>query len=328
MHSGKLTDMNLLSKESLQGSEITLKDGASSDTDVSSYVNSVSIASTIDSLDYVDTRGLKINDKITQRLPMLAQSITFNRITNANKKTKSHKNSLSFKSLMPKLKSLNQLYLIKDENEDDDTTSQYNNDWSKQSCSVFLTPIEAFLQNQRQRENSSKQRCGEILKKRSEEYDKKDVERRLKEYDDKICLNVLLRKNRELNNNSNGSSNSNSSHHFRKLLVSQNLSSHSCDRCHQRKRNEEKAFLNDCMEYTQVSKELQKPKLPRILPKLKLLKDNDDYVEAPFKKRKSVYKPNTSSLSNDSKSVNSSLNESFKHNDAFKFSPRKTSIKH
>ena len=326
MHSAKTLDMTLLSKESLQDSEITLKDGALSDND-GSYINSVSVASTIDSLDYIDTRGLKINDKLTQKLPVLAQSVAFNRITNANKKNKAYKNSLSFKSLMPKLKSLNQLYLIKDENEDDETTSQYNNDWSKQSCSVFLTPIEAFLQNQRKREFSSKKRCGEILKKRSEEYDKKDVERRLKEYDDKICLNVLLRKNRELNNNSNASSNSTSSHHLRKLLVSQSQSNHSCERCHQRKRKEEKAFLNECMDCAQVSKELQKPKLPRMLPKLNLLKDNDDYIEAPFKKRKSVYKPNTSSLSNDSKSINSSLNESFKPYDANKLAPRKTSIK-
>ena len=318
--------MHLLSKESID-SDITLKDVALSDNDANSYINSVSITSTIDSQDYVETKTFRDTlasaDKINPTLPLIAQSIAFNRLTNSNKKNKPYKNSLSLKSLMPKLRSLNQLYLIKDENEDEEV-SQYNNDWSKQSCSVFLTPIEAFLKNQRNREQSSKKRCGEIVKQRSSEFDKKDAERRLKEYDDKICLNVLLRKTRELNNNSSTSSHSNNSSQYRKLMLSENLRNHKCERCHQRKRKEEQAFLNECMDCAQVTKDLQRVKLPRILPKLKILKDNEDYIEAPFKKRKNLLKMSLSSLSNDAKSTSSNLNESLKQSDANTLTPRKT----
>ena len=312
-------DLNILNKSPVN-SDSTLKDLEISD--VSSIVNSVSITSTIDSQDYIDTNTfqerLRKNTLATnQQLPLITQSFSLNRF---RRKNRSYKNGWSLKSLMPKVNSLNRLYLIEDEEE---SPTPYNNDWSKQSCAVFLTPIETFLQNQRKREQSSKQRCNEIVKERSKKFDKIDTERRLREYDEKFRINVLLRKSRESNNSTNSTPNSSSIGNYRQLLALENShKNHMCERCLDKKRKQEKAFLNECMECTQIKNaQLQKPKLPRILPKLKLYKNEDDYIHVPFRKRKNLTKTNTNN-NNDTKS-NNSLSETVKPNS--QSTPRKTS---
>ena len=72
----------------------------------------------------------------------------------------------------------------------------YKDDWSKQSCDEFFVPVESFLSTQLQREKSSKRRCKIVEKSRNIENNRKFVEDRLHEYDEKISLNTLLKHNK------------------------------------------------------------------------------------------------------------------------------------
>jgi hypothetical protein len=72
----------------------------------------------------------------------------------------------------------------------------YKDDWSKQSCDEFFVPVESFLSTQLQREKSSKRRCKIVEKSRHIQNNRKYVEDRLHEYDEKISLNTLLKHNK------------------------------------------------------------------------------------------------------------------------------------
>jgi len=73
---------------------------------------------------------------------------------------------------------------------------EYKDDWSKQSCDEFFVPVESFLSTQLQREKSSKRRCKIVEKVRNVENNRKYVEDRLHEYDEKISLNTLLKQSK------------------------------------------------------------------------------------------------------------------------------------
>lgn len=82
------------------------------------------------------------------------------------------------------------------ENGESMVEEDYKDDWSKQSCDEFFVPVESFLSTQLQREKSSKRRCKIVEKSRHIENNRKYVEDRLHEYDEKISLNTLLKHNK------------------------------------------------------------------------------------------------------------------------------------
>jgi hypothetical protein len=79
---------------------------------------------------------------------------------------------------------------------DGEEEEEYKDDWSKQSCDEFFVPVESFLSTQLQREKSSKRRCKIVEKVRNVENNRKYVEDRLHEYDEKISLNTLLKQSK------------------------------------------------------------------------------------------------------------------------------------
>ena len=126
-----------------------------------------------------------------------------------------------------------------------DTSCFSNDDWSKESLDQFFSPFESFLDYQRRREKSSKRRCTELVKVRTLENYQNELKNRLKYYDEKINLNLLLKMNKKLQRiGGKLPTLSNESHNFR-LLVAQGLAKqkNACDRCKEKnKKFEENSF--------------------------------------------------------------------------------------
>jgi len=151
------------------------------------------------------------------------------------------------------------------------------NDWSRKHCSVFLEPIENFLESQRKRENSSKRRCGIIQKSKSQEKNKLDQQRRIKELDDKINLGNILKKDKDsmrLSFKYSGNSNSSSLSNYRALLADErSRKAELCERCKSKNRKQEGAFLQRCLNCTSeddIHQQATKPKQPRFLPNIEI----------------------------------------------------------
>lgn len=70
-------------------------------------------------------------------------------------------------------------------------------EWSKQSLEHFFNPLESFLDIQLRRERSSKRRCREVVRKRELDQQRMFVENKLREFDEKINLNGLLKRSKE-----------------------------------------------------------------------------------------------------------------------------------
>lgn len=94
-------------------------------------------------------------------------------------------------------------------------------EWSKQSLDQFFNPLESFLDVQLRRERSSKRRCREVVRKRELDQQRMFVETKLREFDEKINLNVLLKRRTELKERkseqttTSGASNTNHLNKFR-----------------------------------------------------------------------------------------------------------------
>jgi len=126
--------------------------------------------------------------------------------------------------------------------------SYFKDDWSKESCNEFLNPLESFLDNQLKRERSSRRRCKELVKLRNMENNRTYVENTIKELDEKISLNVLLKKNRSLYTKSKQSNANGGSSNYRALIADEIIKRNSyCYRCVDRNRRVEDNQLNDSM---------------------------------------------------------------------------------
>jgi hypothetical protein len=123
-------------------------------------------------------------------------------------------------------------------------SSNFVDDWSKESLEQFFQPVESFLDKQLKREKSSKRRCKELARFRTIEQNRMEMEDRLKEFDNKICLNVLLRTNREFKSKSlnsvatGGSGGGETLLNYRQMIALGNHKA-SCPRC---------IFFNNCYE--------------------------------------------------------------------------------
>jgi hypothetical protein len=74
----------------------------------------------------------------------------------------------------------------------------FNDDWSKESLECFFSPLESFLENQLKREHSSKKRCEKLVQMRNIEHYRAYIQNRLKEYDEKINLDLLVKNRKKL----------------------------------------------------------------------------------------------------------------------------------
>lgn len=252
-------------------------------------------------------------------------------------KYKLAKNVLRQKSLLSLITAknsslFNEYYYI--DNRFDYMSSKGNNDWSKQSCSTFMTPTEVFLEKQRKREKSSRRRCCEKLKVKVKEYNKKESERLIKEYDDKINLTLLLKKSKDFSGNSSGNSSAvgggggSNVGNYRALIAQETVrKSQICERCMLKNRKQEEQFLKNCLECTMLKEKFEKPKLPRILPKLKLYDPSDDFITAaPFSRKRNLSN-SKENLSNSSGSLSNIKNDSSIKVDGM-FEPNKPVTRH
>jgi hypothetical protein len=124
----------------------------------------------------------------------------------------------------------------------------FKNDWSKESCNEFLNPLESFLDNQLKRERSSRRRCKELVKRRNIENNRSYVENTIKDLDEKISLNVLLKKNHNLYTKSNVSNINGGASNYRALIADEIIKRNSyCFRCEERNRRVEDNQMNDSM---------------------------------------------------------------------------------
>lgn len=79
-------------------------------------------------------------------------------------------------------------------------TSQLKNDWSSESNylgSDYFARVETFLDTQLKQENEIKEKCQEIVRERNIKNSILDMEDKLREYDEQISLNLLLKKNKD-----------------------------------------------------------------------------------------------------------------------------------
>ena len=126
-----------------------------------------------------------------------------------------------------------------------DTLSSFKDDWSKQSCDEFFVPVESFLDSQLKREKSSKRRCKQIEKQRSMENNKRYMEERISEYDEKISLNVLLKQSKSCSIQVSNPMNNTGQLNYRALMAEEIIRKNSrCNRCIDRTRKyEDNIFL-------------------------------------------------------------------------------------
>lgn len=79
-------------------------------------------------------------------------------------------------------------------------TSQLKNDWSNNSDYLgneYFSKVETLLDSQLKFENETREKCQEIVKERNIKNNIIDIEDRLREYDEQISLNLLLKKNKD-----------------------------------------------------------------------------------------------------------------------------------
>ena len=161
---------------------------------------------------------------------------------------------------------------LKDHNGGADNTneSSFKDDWSKQSCNEFFVPLESFLDFQLQREKSSKRRCKKIETLRNHENSRRYVEDKLKEYDDKICINVLLKQSKSMSLQASMATTNVGLTNYRALIAEEIIRKNShCNRCEYRnRRHEENLFLNAVNFDYKASKNRSQPRRIIKLPAL------------------------------------------------------------
>lgn len=132
-----------------------------------------------------------------------------------------------------------------------DSTSSlalFDHDWSRESLDKFFSPVETFLEGQLRREKSSRRRCGEIVRLRNIKNYNNMVKNKLRDFDEKINLNLLLKMNKKfVKKPPPGSSNplASESQNFR-MLIAQDLAKKStcCDRCNEKNKKYEEKSMN------------------------------------------------------------------------------------
>jgi hypothetical protein len=166
------------------------------------------------------------------------------------KRAKGNRNLAKLK-LNKDILSLPLVNLLSIKHEIDESENQieyYIDDWSEETCDLILiSPMKKFLNVQHRREQSSRRRCMQIEARRKEENSRKYAELCLKEFDDRVNLSLLLKKNKLALLARVQQSNSNLSlPNYKALLAREILRRNaSCHRCVERnKKYEENAIKN------------------------------------------------------------------------------------
>lgn len=127
--------------------------------------------------------------------------------------------------------------------------SNLDDDWSKESCSDFFVPVEHFLNKQLKREKSSKRRCSEIVKIRNIENNRVFIENTLKDFDDKINLNLLI-KNKDPGTRVNTNTNTfTESCNYRSLIADERKNTN-CSRCKEKNRRYEDNYFENSIGFS------------------------------------------------------------------------------
>jgi hypothetical protein len=115
------------------------------------------------------------------------------------KKAKDRRNlaKLKFNKEILSLPLVNLLSISSEVNENKNQIEYYIEDWSRETCNrIIISPIKQFLSVQHSREHSSRRRCMQIETRRNDENNRHYVENSLREFDDRVNLNMLLKKNK------------------------------------------------------------------------------------------------------------------------------------
>ncbi len=111
-------------------------------------------------------------------------------------------------------------------------TSQLKNDWSSHSDYLgdeYFSRVETLLDSQLRFENETREKCQEIVKERNIKNNIIDIEDRLREYDEQISLNLLLKKNKDYTS-------PNHHHNSNSALSLKDMRGPHCERCTEKNR--------------------------------------------------------------------------------------------
>lgn len=130
----------------------------------------------------------------------------------------------------------------------DSSIFNLQDDWSKEGCEQLFNSVEQFLDSQLKREKSCKRRCNEIIKVRNIENTRKLIENAIKDFDEKINLNLLV-KSKETASKANSSLSVSDSTNYRALIAEEILRINSkCSRCKEKNRRFEEALFDSPLE--------------------------------------------------------------------------------
>ena len=118
-------------------------------------------------------------------------------------------------------------------------TSQLKNDWSNHSDYLgddYFSRVETLLDSQLRLENETREKCQEIVKERNIKNNIIDIEDRLREYDEQISLNLLLKKNKDY------TSPTHLNHMSSSTLNLKDMRGPHCERCTEKNRYSIKTF--------------------------------------------------------------------------------------
>lgn len=148
----------------------------------------------------------------------------------------------------------------------------FKDDWSKQSCDEFFVPVESFLkETQLKREKSSKRRCKIIELNRNIENNRKYIEDKIHEYDEKISMNLLLKNSKSCSLQVNASMNMGQLN-YRALIAEEIIRKNArCNRCADRSRRYEDNYFLRSISYGLNGKSKKKNNLlsfPSLVPRV------------------------------------------------------------
>lgn len=140
-------------------------------------------------------------------------------------------------------------------------TSQLKNDWSSESNylgSDYFARVETFLDTQLKQENEIKEKCQEIVRERNIKNSILDMEDKLREYDEQISLNLLLKKNKDYTAPQQHHHNSTNS------LNLKDMRGPHCERCVEKNRKFEDSFLENLLSLDVAKRGKNKKKLTKL----------------------------------------------------------------
>ncbi|RNA37442.1 hypothetical protein BpHYR1_001675 [Brachionus plicatilis] len=218
-----------------------------------------------------------LENKLPER-PNLSRPQSVRSTITAKKEPISNLNALNTKKFLPTLSPLGHYPSIRTKKKSirqnsnehplnsfrDSAFLDLKDDWSKEGCENMFNSVERFLDSQLKREQSCKRRCNEIIKVRNLKNTQKLIANTIKDFDEKINLNLLL-KNKEAGAKGNSPSSLSDSANYRALIAEEILRINSkCSRCREKNRRFEEALFDSPLEIQLKGKNLKKSTLPNL----------------------------------------------------------------